>query len=272
MQSIDFNSFDHNFCESSIYSEGQHPEYMNSLSSLFISFIGINALLKSNINLLLAFLYSSLIVNGVTSCFYHYYNNIGWGLMDRMSMILIAQSSTNLFINTLNYIIVLQRLKLVNIKVFFIKMVNILSIIYFTILFSIAGLHNEKLFNIMFAIFLFSIVGFMYIINLNYIRLGLPYEVLLLGWKGIIYITTSGVFWIVTENLCHDIFYIKYLFGHVWWHIFVSYGGYLVSLIPWYMYMDRILLISKYNIVITYDIFNIPYLKFTSYHGIDELV
>ena len=43
---INFNNYDHNFCESSIYSNDKHPEYINALSSLFITFIGINALLK----------------------------------------------------------------------------------------------------------------------------------------------------------------------------------------------------------------------------------
>ena len=78
MFDIKFSSYDHNFCESQIYSSEPHPEYFNSISSLFITFIGINALFKQNINFLLSLLYSSLIVNGITSCFYHYFNSIGW--------------------------------------------------------------------------------------------------------------------------------------------------------------------------------------------------
>ena len=126
----------------------------------------------------------------------------------------------------------------------------------------------------MFAIFLFSLVGFLYIVDCNYIRIGVPYELVLLGWRGIICITLSGIFWILTENLCHDIYFIKYIFGHVWWHIFVSYGGYLISLIPWYMFMDRSLIRNKYDIILLHDNFKIPYLEFdtNNYYSIDELV
>jgi len=42
MLEIAFNQFDHNFCESTIYSDGPHPEYFNTISSLFITFIGLN--------------------------------------------------------------------------------------------------------------------------------------------------------------------------------------------------------------------------------------
>ena len=40
MHLINFNDFDHNFCESTIYSSDPYPEYLNSISSLFITFIG----------------------------------------------------------------------------------------------------------------------------------------------------------------------------------------------------------------------------------------
>jgi hypothetical protein len=41
----------------------------------------------------------------------------------------------------------------------------------------------------------------------------------------------------------------------VWWHIFVSYGGYLVSIVPRY-----ILLQKTDEIEIKYDVFGLPYL------------
>ena len=108
MHLIDFNNFDHNFCEASIYSSGNNPEYMNSLSSLFITFIGINGLFKKYNLLNIILLYSTLVVNGITSLFYHYYNTIGWGLMDRMSMILIAISSVNLFLDNVNQFLIYE--------------------------------------------------------------------------------------------------------------------------------------------------------------------
>jgi hypothetical protein len=259
MYPIDFNSYDHNFCESTIYSDEPHPEYLNSISSLFITFIGLNGLSKIYISFLLKILYSSLAINGITSCFYHYYNTIGWGLLDRMSMLIIAMSSINLFINNISRILLLEKwkkIKTIN------SAINLSAVCYFTILFTIAGLHMESAFNIMFGLFLGSLVVFMFLIDRHHYKLDIPYKLVQLGWRGIIYIAVSGVFWIVTENLCTRYYFIKYLFGHVWWHFCVSYGGYLISLIPCYTYLqshqDEIML----PIILVYDNFNIPYLIF----------
>ena len=98
----------------------------------------------------------------------------------------------------------------------------------------------------------------------------IPYEIVLLGWHGIIYIAMSGFFWILTENLCNKYHFIKYMFGHVWWHMGVSYGGYMVSLIPCYIYMQELHRwnnLKNYNrhnkiIKIKYNSFYIPYLIF----------
>lgn len=264
MHSINFNLYDHNFCESTIYSTIQHPEYLNSLSSLFIAFIGFNGLTKPCIHFQLALLYSAFIVNGITSSFYHYYNTIGWGLLDRMSMILIALSSVGLFLNYINRILILNRWKRRH-AIIISRLINLLVQIYFTVLFTVAGLHIEQLFNIMFGIFLGSLVLFMITIEKCYYEMDLPYKLVKMGWNGIVYIATSGIFWILTENLCNDYFFIKYLLGHVWWHLFVSYGGYLISLIPCYLYLQNL---NIRNIVILYDIFGIPYL----YNNYDSYV
>jgi len=259
MHIINFNDYDHNFCESSIYSPDPHPEYLNSISSLFITFIGVNGLFKPHINFNLITLYSALAINGITSCFYHYYNNIGFGLLDRMSMIIIAMSSVNLFIENINYFLILDRwehIKLLN------RIINILVISYVTFLFTISGLHMETLFNILFGLFLASLIIFMCLINKHYNKLDIPYNLVLYGNRGIMYILLSGIFWIITENLCNKIFFIKYLFGHVLWHFFVSYGGYIVSLIPLYICMQKTQIKNMQKIIINYDYFNIPYLDF----------
>jgi hypothetical protein len=253
MFEIDFYSYDHNFCESSIYSLTPHPEYLNAISSLFISFIGLNAFFKSSTDFLLQILYSSLLINGVTSCFYHYYNNIGWGLLDRMSMILIATSSTYTFMYHLDKIIRINRIENTSLMM---NTLHVLVTSYFTLLFSIAGLHLETLFNILFGFFLLSLVGYMYLFDKYQNNLKIPKQIISFGWDGIKYIAISGAFWIITENLCSHIIFIKYLFGHVWWHIFVSYGGYLFSLVPNYLTLK-----DENNIIhINYDFFGLPYL------------
>ena len=253
MFEIDFYSFDHNFCESTIYSTGQHPEYLNAISSLFITFIGLNALTKPNTGFFLQLLFSALAVNGVTSCVYHLDNNIGWGLLDRMSMILIATSSTYSFMYHMDKIIILNRWKNVN---FLMKIIHLLVCSYFTLLFTITGLHLELLFNVLFGLFLASLTVYMYLFDKYQNTLKIPNQIIKFGWDGIKYIALSGIFWIITENLCSHIFIIKYLFGHIWWHVFVSYGGYLLSLVPNYLSLKD----ENDLVLVKYDIFNLPYL------------
>lgn len=246
MFQISFNSFDHNFCESLIYSIDPHPEYFNAISSLFITFIGINAFFMPNINFNSQMLYSSLTINGISSFFYHWFNTIGWGLLDRMSMIVIAMYSTSLFIINLNKFFKVNQL-----------FVHLLVGCYFISLLTVAGLHMEDLFNLMFGMFLASLFIFMMIVNKHKHNLKIPTQIINFGWLGIKYIFISGLFWIVTENLCTKFSLIKYLFGHVWWHIFVSYGGYLVSLVFNYLLMIE----DQQFITISYNRFGIPYLN-----------
>jgi hypothetical protein len=253
MISIDFHQFDHNFCESSIYSSNQHPEYLNAVSSLFISFIGLNALRKPNLHIIVSMMYSCLAINGVLSYLYHYYNSIGYGLLDRMSMVLLGLNTTYVFFITA------KRRRLLHLSFYTNTMIHLTIISYYTFLLTIAGLHQEPLFNLLFALFLVSIIGYVYIISKI---TKIEKEILDIGWKGVKCIVYSGIFWLTTEGLCTHIFFIKYLFGHVWWHIFVSYGGYLVSVIPNYLFLIHNK--REYDeIQIKYDIFRLPYLDYT---------
>lgn len=250
---MNFNQYDHNFCESTIYSNLDSPEYANSISSLFISWIGLYGLSNPQNNFSSLMLYSSLLINGFTSCGYHYYNSIGWGLLDRMSMILIAMSSTYLFIQHIHLLLFFDKWICNNLLE---RIVHIISILYFTLLFTICGLHWEMCFNILFGFFLLTLIIYMLIINKYQKSLNLPNIILNIGWSGISSIIFSALFWIITEFFCNYLGIFKYLFGHVWWHIYVSYGGYLVSLVPLYLYMNSTnnnnLIIIKYKICIPY--------------------
>lgn len=220
MLEIHFNLYDHNFCESTIYSTSQHLEYLNTISSLFISFIGIYGMFQIK-DILFSSLYACLVVNGILSFYYHYYNSIGFGLLDRMSMVLLALSTTLIFIQSLQQLFHIDT-----------KFLTIISISYYSFLLTIAGLHIEWLFNLLFTFFLCSILLYMYII---YLYSQIDSKIIKIGIRGSFYILYSGLFWVGTELLCHQFYFIKFLFGHVWWHIFVSYGGYLVRLVPYYI-------------------------------------
>jgi hypothetical protein len=246
MFEINFDYFDHNFCESTIYSSNQHPEYFNAYSSLFISFIGIMGLIKPYNYLTLSMCSACLFINGLFSFFYHYYNTIGWGLLDRMSMVILALNATYLFINEM--ICIYPRYK---------NLYHILIASYYSLLLTIGGLHQEELFNTMFGIFLISLIIFMYL--LTYI-FHIPVNIRVLGWRGVKYIVLSGIFWIGTEKLCHQVFFVKYLFGHVWWHVLVSLGGYYISLVP--KYLNMIKSQGEQIITIQYDTIGLPYLEY----------
>lgn len=261
MNPIDFNTFDHNFCESTIYSQGPHPEYANAFSSLFISWIGLNGLRNPHNNFSTIMLYSSLFINGFTSCFYHYYNNIGFGLLDRMSMVLIAMSSTYLFVQHINLFLIFDRWVQHEAIT---KAIHVLVISYFTLLFTIGGLHWETTFNILFGLFLASLAIYMWLVEKHQWNLKMPYQVVNIGWQGINYILRSGIFWIVTELFCSDLSIFKYLFGHVWWHFYVSYGGYLVSLIPVYLHMNHP--DNMRTIVIRQSKWYLPYLDYANHY------
>lgn len=250
---MDFHQFDHQFCEATLYP----VEYANAISSLFITFIGLNGMRQGHSTII--FFHSTLAINGVTSCFYHFYNSIGWGLMDRMSMILIAIASFQLFFIPIG--------RMINQHPFSIvlgKAINLFAVFYFAALMTAAGLHQEAVFNFLFGLFLMLLPCIMYAITQNQKHLKVPVRIVKLGIDGIKYIAGSAVFWILTEHFC-SMDYIKYFYGHVWWHIGISYGGYLLSLTPAY-----ILLYSHLNVQLRYDNFGLPYLSY--YRSIEGLV
>ena len=249
---MDFHQFDHQFCEATVYPD--RIEYANTLSSLFITFIGLNGMRHGHS--IVVFLYSALAVNGISSALYHFYNTIGWGLMDRMTMILIAYASFLLFLIPIGKILNLN-LKLKNYSSTIGKGLYLLAVMYFTSLMTAAGLHQETLFDVLFGLFLTTLPCMIYYTTKHQKSLKLPEQLVKLSNRGIKCIIFSGIFWIITEKLCSTFFFVKYLYGHVWWHLGVSYGGYLLSLIPLYIFLQQHL-----NVRLLYDNFGIPYLSY----------
>jgi hypothetical protein len=173
-----------------------------------------------------------------------------------MSMVLLALNTTYMFFYSIKTLPIFNK---INKKYY--MFLHLIIISYYSILLTVAGLHKEILFNIMFALFLVSIVCYMYIICLLDSSI-IPLKIHHIGWKGVRCIVYSGIFWLSTEALCYQFSFIKYLFGHVWWHIFVSYGGYLVSIVPHYMHMVN----NQDDMIVNicYDIFGFPYLDYNN--------
>lgn len=219
---MDFYNLDHSFCEINIY--GKLPEYMNSLSSLFLSFFGCVGIIYNNKNSNINNIYSGLIINGISSFMYHFTNQIGWGLLDRFSMILITIPCFN---------IITDLFKLTKIKK---EILRIIINIYLSVLMTVTGLHQEALFNILFSFYLIGLCIFMYIIKYNNKYYSIPKKIINNGIFGTFLIIFAVIFWIITEKLCYKFSFIKYMYGHAFWHFGVSYGGYLISLVPYYYY------------------------------------
>lgn len=225
---IDFYTFDHSFCESKLFNDG--PEYISCITALFISFVGFFGIMMNKTEDNTLFLYYSLIINGITSSLYHYFHNIGWGLMDRYSMILIAVFCFKIFFKVLEQ----DNTKISHI-------IKFLSVLYLTYIQTFAGLHQEDYFNNMFGFFLISILIF--VIKISNIKYNYNPILIKLAFKGIFLIATAGISWIITENLCESYSIMKYLLGHAIWHICVALGGYYISLIPIYInYKDELVI------------------------------
>lgn len=222
---IDASIYDHSFCEVELYENKYSPEYCNAITALFISYIGYfgirTTIQPTNSNIF--GLYFSLIINGISSCFYHITHTIGWGLLDRFSMILIALYCFQIFVSVFQYLKISSNIC---------RVLHSMSILYIVVLATVCGLHQEELFNTLFGGFLFSIVLFLLIVHR---RIMIPRRIMECAIKGILLLSISGLSWIVTETNCTKYSIIPYLFGHSIWHISVAIGGYYISLLPVYI-------------------------------------
>ena len=240
---LDFNLFDHSFCEMNIY--GKSPEYINSFSSLCLSFFGLFGLIMHNKLHDIKMIYTAMIFNGISSFMYHYNNQLGWGLLDRFSMILIALPC---------YSIAIKILERFNLPVLFYDLLRFLVIFYLSYLMTVTGLHQEEFFNTLFGFFLGKLFIFLLLVKICNKKLEVPQLIINYGWKGVGLIIIAGIFWIITEKFCNMYWIIKYLFGHTIWHFCISYGGYLITLIPIYLF-------DKDNYIKIDYFLKIPYIK-----------
>lgn len=170
-----------------------------------------------------------MIINGITSFLYHLTNYLGFGYLDRLSMVLIIYPSLISCINEVSY------LYHYNIK-------NLLfaSQLYLTIIITFAAFNSKEIFNILFAIFLLSITYFMILVNRK--RFIINYKLRQLinnGVIGVMLIYFAILAWIITEKLCTYIWFLKYLQGHALWHICIGFGGYLISLVSIGLSLER---------------------------------
>ena len=214
---IDFNSKDPrgHFCEATMF---YNHEYLNSFSSLFITISGIYGFIKNKSEEQdheIYLVYSSLIINGIASFAYHWTNFIGWGLIDRITLILIAYPSMIIIIRETSF--------LYNVKQYISKISSLCVQIYFTTFIILCAIQYDDLFNIFFGIYFLYLSIFVVLIKHKKISIKN-------GVIGISCIIFGSIFWILTEQFCEEIVFIKYLYGHTIWHILVSVGAYFLTI------------------------------------------
>ncbi len=198
------NKIIHNFCESRL-NNNESPEIFNSLTSLLISLIPFIFGFPKNIN----FFNSSvtLVLNGITSFYYHYSLNYIGKQSDEIAMILIAYYT--LF-------------SLINIKFYKdeskIKKYNTFNLIFaYTFIVFNTDINLDFLFPFLFSIYLIPLILLAREIGINHN----------INIKNDIFISLFGaLFWIISELFCND--YTK--FGHVIWHILFPLGYYKIVL------------------------------------------
>jgi hypothetical protein len=218
------------FCEVTIY--GEHPEYINSYTSLFMSIIGILGIYNNYHSCQnIYFLYASLFFNGLCSFMYHWTAYYGWGIFDAVTMILIAIFSINSIIEELKYLYKLTHRNLI---------INILPIIYFTFMIVPPCVNNDDIFRILFGLFLVFVLIFILVIHnkIEHIS-GLDFNIIKNAYRGVGYIALAGGFWITTEIFCDSFWLIRYIPGHPIWHFYVSYGGYQIAQLVSALYILR---------------------------------
>lgn len=231
MEPINFFKYDHSFCEAKLW--GNAPEYVNSFTSLFISLVGLYGIkVNKHSNNYVFLLYSALIINGIMSFFYHWTNQIGWGILDRMSMVMIAIPAMYGSLKEISFFY--------NFSKSTEKLLLFLNQIYFTCLVTACGLGHEEIFNGLFGVFLASALVFIILIHNKRHKLNKEtLKTLAYGKLGLFLIIIAGISWILIEKFCDRFDIMKHLHGHAVWHIFVSFGGYLLSLLMVGLFIER---------------------------------
>ena len=216
---IPFSTHDHPFCESSIYGTAPHAEYVNMISALFLIFIGYIGVTRPNIHSLAMLAYLAILLNGVAAFFYHWNHTIGWGMFDRMTLVLLAITTILFIMETVTLSLPVK------------KNSYALLLIYFSVLLVTTSLQMESIFDILFGVFIVFILVFC-------LCASTPAPIKKYAWYGGLFLTIGGLIWILSERYC-SIPWVKYLFGHTIWHVGVSLGGYLLLLQPQYNYLKK---------------------------------
>lgn len=213
---------DPGFCESIIWDH----EYVNALTSFSMLFVSIMGLfLNRTHNYLIMTIWSCFFVNFIGSFAFHYTLYQGWGMVDTISMLIAAYFGAYTIIT-----ILLEFFKNRTITYYFSMIIFILSNTMLVFSLSDRCLDNFIGFNssiaVPFITIIISVIITIIVISHRDIDKRIRNYLII----GVVNVFLSSLIWLLTEPFCYtknrD---IAYTFSHAFWHVFVSYGFYLIA-------------------------------------------
>jgi hypothetical protein len=199
-----------NFCEKKIW--GHHPEWLNCLSSFYISIITYIGLRHSKFkSKKIKSILSLLFIGGFTAFLYHWNGYFISKHLDEVPMILsIWLGLTKIFsINNLNNIYIYL------LNFYFVLLLSINSIPSFNNYFPI-------LFTIPCVMLIPLLLRYYYFINYIINRQSVIAKNICL--TGMLLSISAAMAWGISETYCHPIMFL----GHPFWHIFFSLGMFYI--------------------------------------------
>ena len=209
-----WTDLDHSFCESKLLGL---PEYINSITSIFLSLFGIYGLYNKNNDIFIDILYSILFITGIGSFGYHYNGNIGWALFDEIPMILLIFLSI-IYVNNIHNQIIINSIK--NKIIYKIKLIiNLFLMILFIICNTMIN------FRLLFPYF-FTLISIYLFYEVNKLLYFVEKNIIYIYYNNIKIILLSALIWVITEIPCKYVNYKILLLGHPLWYLLIGYGFY----------------------------------------------
>ena len=195
---MEYNKVLINFCERKLYPN--QPEYLNSISALYISVISYYMITKTvNLSKIAVLLYWCIFINGISSFFYHWYAWYIFKLLDEFSMIIPIWLGISKILLNFNYST---------------NCIGLFTSVNILLLVLDIFPWFDKYFPICFTFELLTLAPLYY----KSLRCNKNYNDC--GSKGIIICSATGAIWWITEMNCNKYFII----GHPIWHIGISTG------------------------------------------------
>ncbi|VVU94365.1 Ceramidase [seawater metagenome] len=216
------------FCEHYFWESGN--EYLNTISSLAITFFGLYGLLQYSTFFMVNLLYGFLFSNGIFSALNHWHGIDGWAYADALTMILPVSLGLILIFDMYN-----QFHSIIGIS-------KIISFILYPLLIYVPIILHKytDIFSYLFLVLALSLLSFIPVVlsiknNVSPINAAIATSAMYRFLKGTFLVILGAGLWFSTEPKCHcpktdpeKKKRLGKLCFHVMWHIFAGWGFYLM--------------------------------------------